>query len=48
MRASGFRPVALPLVPERHLQGDPPLARRWTVATVEDGAVRYVTARRDG
>lgn len=47
MRTGGFRPVPLPLVPEHHLRENAGLARHWTVATVEDGAVRYVTSRTD-
>ena len=44
MRSRGFHPVDLPLVPEHHLRENAGLARRWTVATVEDGEIEYVTA----
>jgi hypothetical protein len=42
MRADGFRPVELPLVPEHHVQENGPLARATVVATVAaDGSVDY-------
>jgi hypothetical protein len=44
MKAHGYRPVPLPLVPEHHLRENARLARAWTVATVTDGSVRYDTA----
>jgi len=44
MRSRGFHPVDLPLVPEHHLRENAGLARRWTVAVVNDGSVEYVTA----
>jgi hypothetical protein len=43
MESRGFRPVDLPLVPEHHLRENAALARRWVVASVEDGTVEYVT-----
>lgn len=43
MRADGFRPVALPLVPEHHVRTNAALARAALLATVDDGAVRYRT-----
>ena len=43
MRDRGFRPAPLPLVPEHHLLANAHLARRWIVAVVEGGGVRYVT-----
>lgn len=45
MKAHGYRPVPLPLVPEHHVRENVHLARAWTVATVADGSVRYDTAR---
>ncbi len=45
MRANAYRPVSMPLVPEHHVRAGGRLARSWTLAVVEDGAVRYV---RDG
>jgi len=44
MKADGYRPVPLPLVPEHHLRENPHLARRWAIAVVDDGDVSYVTA----
>lgn len=44
MKSDGYRPVPLPLVPEHHLRENPHLARRWAVATVDDGEVSYRTA----
>jgi len=44
MEGRGFHPVDLPLVPEHHLRENAHLARRWTVAIVDDGTVEYVTA----
>ncbi|MEF8852586.1 MAG: hypothetical protein V5A44_00310 [Haloarculaceae archaeon] len=44
MESRGFYPVDLPLVPEHHLRENAHLARRWLVATVEDGSVAYTTA----
>ncbi|RXK50343.1 hypothetical protein [Halorientalis pallida] len=44
MKAHGYRPVPLPLVPEHHLRESTHLGRAWTVATVTDGSVRYDTA----
>jgi hypothetical protein len=41
MRADGFRPVALPLVPEHHVRTNAALARAALLGTVDDGAVRY-------
>ena len=42
MESRGFRPLDMPLVPEHHLRENAGLARRWTVAVVDDG-VEYVT-----
>lgn len=36
MRADGFRPVSLPLVPEHHVRSNADLARAAVLATVED------------
>jgi hypothetical protein len=44
MKAHGYRPVPLPLVPEHHVRENAHLARAWTVATVTDGSIRYDTA----
>jgi hypothetical protein len=44
MKADGYRPVPLPLVPEHHLRENPHLARRWAIAVLDDGDVSYVTA----
>jgi len=44
MKADGYRPAPLPLVPEHHLRENAHLARRWAVAVVDDGDVSYVTA----
>ena len=45
MKSDGYRPVPLPLVPEHHLRENAHLARRWTVAAVdENGEVSYRTA----
>lgn len=44
MKADGYRPVPLPLVPEHHLRENAHLARRWTIAVVDDGDVSYLTA----
>ncbi|PSP46359.1 hypothetical protein BRC60_10570 [Halobacteriales archaeon QH_1_68_42] len=41
-RYARFRPLDMPLVPEHHLRENAGLARRWTVAVVDDG-VEYVT-----
>jgi len=43
MRADGFRPVSIPLVPEHHVRSNAELARATLLATVADGAVRYRT-----
>jgi hypothetical protein len=45
MKANAYRPVPLPLVPEHHLRTNAHLARAWSVAVVEDGSVRYRSAR---
>jgi hypothetical protein len=46
MRADGFRPVSLPLVPEHHVRDHGRLARATTVATVgSDGTVSYRSFR---
>ena len=42
METHGFRPLDMPLVPEHHLRENANLARRWTVAVVDDG-IEYVT-----
>ena len=41
MRADGFRPVPLPLVPEHHVRANGRLARSTVVASVEAGTVTY-------
>jgi hypothetical protein len=41
MRADGYRPVPLPLVPEHHLRHNPSLARAVLLASVDDGSVTY-------
>jgi len=41
MRADGFRPAPLPLVPEHHVRDNGQLARATLVAAVDDGAVTY-------
>jgi hypothetical protein len=43
MRAGGFRPVSLPLVPEHHVRSNAALARAAVLARVDDGAVDYRT-----
>lgn len=45
MRADGFRPVPLPLVPEHHIRDHGRLARATVVATVDDGVVSYRSRR---
>lgn len=41
MRANGFRPLPLPLVPEHHIRQSGRLARAGVLATVSQGTVEY-------
>jgi hypothetical protein len=41
MRADGYRPVPLPLVPEHHLRHNLSLARATVLASVDGGSVTY-------
>jgi len=43
MRADGYRPVALPLIPEHHVREHAPLARTTLLAVPDDGGVTYGT-----
>ncbi len=43
MRADGYRPAPLPLIPEHHLRHNPTLARNALLAIVDDGEVTYAS-----
>lgn len=45
MRAQGYRPVPLPLVPEHHVRSNGHLARSVVLAAVEDGNTTYEDPR---
>jgi hypothetical protein len=48
MRADGYRPVPLPLVPEQHIRANGRHARSVVLATVSEDGIRYEQPMRSG